>query len=152
MLTTNSLILKMQCNEGNQKTDRYVASWPATAGSGFLQVPRSPLVIWTRHIQSLCSKARKLIGLIYHHFYQHSSPESFLQMYLTLLRPHLVSFPDPQVWNTSKIGETDSLAIEKVQKFALRVCSKQWNSSYDELLQLYSLCQLCSNAIHDVLK
>jgi len=40
----------MQSNEGNQKTDWYVAtsiipSWPATAGGGFLQVPSSPLVI-----------------------------------------------------------------------------------------------------------
>ena len=47
------------------------------AGGGFLQVPRSLLVMrstWTRHIQSLCSKAKKLIGLIYHRFYQHSGP------------------------------------------------------------------------------
>jgi len=40
----------MQSSEGNQTTDRYAAtsimpSWSATAGGGFLQVPRSPLVI-----------------------------------------------------------------------------------------------------------
>jgi len=28
---------------------------------------------------------------------------------------------------------------EKVQNFALRGCSKQWNTSYDVLLQLFSL-------------
>ena len=37
---------------------------------------------WT----GLCSKARKLIGLIYCCFYQHSSPESLCQMYLTLVQ------------------------------------------------------------------
>ena len=59
---------------------------------------------------NLCSKARKLIGLIYCRFYQHSSSESLLHMYLMLVCPH--------------------------QKFTLRVCSKQWNSS---ILQLFSL-------------
>ena len=34
-------------------------------------------------------------------------------------------------------GEINSL--ESVQKFALRMCTKQWNSSYDDLLQLCSL-------------
>ena len=51
-----------------------IPSWPATAGGGFLQVPRGPHLSWTRNIQSVCSKARKLIGLIYRPFYQHSSP------------------------------------------------------------------------------
>ena len=97
---------------------------------------------WT----GLCSKARKLIGLIYCRFYQHSSPKSLLQMYLTLVRPHLDYAS--QVWNTSKIGEIDS--FEKVQKFTLRVYSKQWNSGYDELLQLFSLptLQQCRLYLH----
>ena len=56
-------------------------------------------------------------------------------MHLMLVFPHLEYAS--QAWNTSKIGEIDSL--EKVQKFALRVSWKQWNSSYDELLQLFSL-------------
>ena len=61
-------------------------------------------------------------------------------MYLTLVRPHLELAHlelASQVWKISKFGEIDSL--EKVQKYALRVCSKQWNTSYDELLQLFSL-------------
>jgi len=108
----------------------------------YLEVLLSSDLSWTRHIQSLCSKARKLIGLIYHRFYQLSSPESLLQMYLMLVRPHLEYAS--QVWNTSKIDETDSIsptldACKKVQKFALRVCSKEWNGSYDKLIQLFSL-------------
>jgi len=52
-------------------------------------------------------------------------------MYLTLIHPHLEYAS--QAWNTYKIGETDSISpildvCEKVQKFALRVCLKQWNT------------------------
>ena len=33
-------------------------------------------------------------------------------------------------------------SIERIQKFALRLCSKTWDSSYQELLQLLSLTDL----------
>ena len=56
-------------------------------------------------------------------------------MYISLVRPHLEYAS--QVWNTYKTGEINSL--EGVQKFALRMCTKQWNSSYNDLLQLCSL-------------
>ena len=62
-------------------------------------------------------------------------------MYLTLVRP-LLEYAS-QVWSISKFGEVDSVLLildvcEKVQK-SLRVCSKQRNTSYDALLQLFSL-------------
>jgi len=52
-------------------------------------------------------------------------------MYLMLIHPQLQYVS--QVWNTSKIAETDSISpildvCEKMQKFALRVCLKQWNT------------------------
>ena len=56
-------------------------------------------------------------------------------MYISLVRPHLEYAS--QVWNTYKTGEINSL--KSVQKFALRMCTKQWNSSYNDLLQLCSL-------------
>ena len=56
-------------------------------------------------------------------------------MYISLVCPHLEYAS--QVWNTYKTGEINSL--ESVQKFALRMCTKQWNSSYNDLLQLCSL-------------
>ena len=147
MLTAYSLILK---NE-NGVTRKRAGTWPPALYLHHCRrwIPTSTLESSchrTRHIQSLCSKARKLIGLIYCRFYQHSSPKSLLQMYLTLVRPHLEYAS--QVWNTSKIGEIDS--FEKVQKFTLRVYSKQWNSGYDELLQLFSLptLQQCRLYLH----
>ena len=41
-----------------------------------------------------------------------------------------------QVWNTCKTCEIKTL--ENVQKFALRMCAKQWSNSYKDLLQLFS--------------
>ena len=36
---------------------------------------------WSTHIQKTCSKARRLISLIYTHFYQHSSSDSLQNVY-----------------------------------------------------------------------
>jgi hypothetical protein len=93
---------------------------------------------WSHHIKHLCSKARKILGLIYRRFYQFSSSESLFQMYISLVCPN-VEYAS-QVWNPYKIGEVNS--IESVQKFALRMCSKNWNAGYEELLELFSLPDL----------
>ena len=104
----------------------------------YLGILLSSDLSWAQHIQSICGKAKKLVGLIYRRFSQHSSPESLLQMYVALARPHL-EYASP-VWSTSKGGEINSL--DNIQKFALRMCAKQWETSYDELLQLFSLPSL----------
>ena len=43
---------------------------------------------WRLHIDSICSKAKRLLGLLYRRFYLHASPQALLEMYLTLVRPH----------------------------------------------------------------
>ena len=59
-------------------------------------------------------------------------------MYILLVRPNLEYAS--QVWSPYKVGEVNSL--EHVQKFALRMCAKSWDTSYQELLQLLSLPDL----------
>ena len=93
---------------------------------------------WTQHINNICTKAKKLLGLIYRRFYQFSTPASLFQMYISLVRPNLEYAS--QVWSPYKVGEVNSL--EHVQKFALRMCTKSWDTSYQELLQLFSLPDL----------
>ena len=86
----------------------------------------------------MCNKAKKLLGLLYRRFYQHADSSTLLQIYVSLIRPHLEY--GSQVWNPHKVG--DVKLIEGVQKFALRMCTKSWNECYETLL---NMCQLRSH-------
>ena len=44
---------------------------------------------WGEHVQSVCSKARKILGLLYRKFYNNAPSNSLVQLYLSLVRPHL---------------------------------------------------------------
>ena len=115
----------------NQPLDR-VSSYK------YLGVNTSDDLMWSTHIDEISSKARRTVGLLYHQFYAWSSPRALLQLYTSLVRPHLEYAS--QVWNPHLIRHTDQL--ERIQKFALKVCFKQWNSSYSELLELSTLPSL----------
>ena len=43
---------------------------------------------WGEHVQSVCSRARKILGVLYRRFYN-NAPSHSLQLYLSLVRPHL---------------------------------------------------------------
>ena len=65
-------------------------------------------------------------------------------MYISLVRPN-VEYAS-QVWSPYKIGEVNS--IESVQKFALRMCAKNWNTGYEQLLELFSLPDLQQHRLY----
>ena len=75
---------------------------------------------WSRHIHVICSKAKKLLGLLYRQFYLNTSTSSLLKLYLSFIRPILEY--SCQVWHPYLVKE-----LECVQKFALRLCVKQWD-------------------------
>ena len=85
---------------------------------------------WSSHISNCCNKTRRLVGLLYRRFQQHSSPTTLLRLYCSFIRPHLEYASI--VWNPYQKG--DIAKLEDVQKFSLRVCFKSWDKSYDELL------------------
>ena len=93
---------------------------------------------WSPHITNVCNKSRKLIGLLYRRFYQNSSSHILLKLYKSFIRPHLEY--SSVVWNPHLKGEIE--VLEKVQKFALRVCTKSWDSHYKDLLSRASLTSL----------
>ena len=76
---------------------------------------------WSTHIDQISSKAHRIIGLIYRQFYTWSSHSTLLQLYTSLVRPHLEYAT--QVWNPYLIKDIQKL--ESVQKFALKMCCKQ---------------------------
>ena len=79
--------------------------------------------------------------MLYRRFYEHSKPQTLLKLYCSFIRPHLeYTRLSSSVW--SPYLAKDIIAIERVQKFALRVCLKDWSLGYDEALDLSNLPSL----------
>ena len=73
---------------------------------------------WSAHIDSICTKARKVIGLLYRRFYGNLDNHSLLKLYSVLVRPHL-EYAAP-IWDLHLIRH------ENVQK-CYQMCLKQWD-------------------------
>ena len=96
----------------------------------YLGVWLSDNMSWSTHIEKSSTRALKQVGLIYRKFYQYSSPECLQQLYLSFVRPHL-EYAVP-VWDPHCSNHVQTL--ERVQKFALKMCYKAWKDDYDSLL------------------
>ena len=44
---------------------------------------------WSNHITSICAKAKRILGLLYRHYYNHVERDVLKQLYISLVRPHL---------------------------------------------------------------
>ena len=86
------------------------------------------------------NKTRRLdnVDLLYRHFYMHVSSSTLLRLYTRFIQPHLEY--SSAVWNPYLKGEIEDL--EKVLKYALKVCTKSWDASYEDLLSKASLPSL----------
>ena len=78
--------------------------------------------------------------MLYRQFYRWSDTDALYNLYISLIRPHL-EYAAP-VWSpyTSK----DINKLEAVQKFALRMCLKDWHASYGDLLERCHLTELAA--------
>ena len=85
---------------------------------------------WTDHIKGICSKARRLVGLLFRQFYHYAEPSTIKILYLTLIRPNLEYAST--IWDPYLIK--DCKLIEDVQKFACKICVKDWHLDYEEML------------------
>ena len=79
---------------------------------------------WTDHIKQIYSKARRLVGLLFRQFYNYADPSTITILYLTLIRPKFEYASE--VWDPYLIR--DRSLLENVQKFACKVCLKNWQS------------------------
>ena len=55
----------------------------------YLGVILTSQLSWTPHINHICSKSKKLLGLLFRQFYSLCSPHVLLKLYLSLVLPHL---------------------------------------------------------------
>ena len=93
---------------------------------------------WSLHISNICKKTRKHIVMLYRNFYRFADSQTLLKLYTSLVRLHTeyaCAVWDPHLSNYI-------LAVENTQKFALRVCLKEWRASYDSLLSRCGISRL----------
>ena len=97
----------------------------------YLGVTLTSDLSWKTHIQLISNKARKQVGILYRKFSPHTQPSTMLSLYKAFVRPILEYAAI--AWSPYLVGEINH--IEKVQKFALRVCLKRWDryATYEEL-------------------
>ena len=79
---------------------------------------------WSKHVEEICKRASSFI------LRKHSSPTTLKQLYLSYVLPHL-EYMLPQS-GILIIQQYISSAIEKIQKFALRVYTKNWKRNYTQ--------------------
>ena len=106
----------------------------------YLGVHISSDLTWSPHIAILCNRARRLIGLMYRRFSKNADTKTLLQLYKSFIRPHLEYCSI--VWDPYLAKDIE--AIEKVQRFGLRTCLKQWDLNQEELLQVANVVSLAS--------
>ena len=100
----------------------------------YLGVLISSDLSWGPHMDTLCSRARKQLGVLHRHFHSASSG-ALLRLYKSLVLPTLdccSSLWDPHYAIYSK-------KLESVQTFAARIISKNWRGSSSDLLPRPSL-------------
>ena len=83
---------------------------------------------WHSHTKALCKKLRKLVGLLHRNFATHS-PRCYaetIQIFHQIKSGVCFDCLDPHLKCNIK-------GMEKVQKFAIKVCLKQWDNSISYL-------------------
>ena len=105
----------------------------------YLGVIVSQNLCWSHHIEHISCRARKILGIIYRNVAKNTDdPSTILRLYMALVRTHLEYAA--QVWNPHLVKDINLL--EKVQKFALRICKKNYDESYQYLLDHFQIPSL----------
>ena len=110
----------------------------------YLGVIISSNLQWSLHIDEICKKAKRMLGLIYRNYAANISCSSIiLRLYLALVRPCLEYAS--QVWDPHLMRDIQKL--ENVQKFALRICCGRYGESYENLLDTFQIPTLSNRRL-----
>ena len=106
----------------------------------YLGVLMTADLTWFAHLQVISTKAKKLLGMFYRRFYSNSTSTctTMLKLYKSFIWPNLENAA--VLWDV--YHSKDVAILLNVQKFALRICTKSWNTSYEDLLSASSLPKL----------
>ena len=100
----------------------------------FLGIQISNKLSWNIHIDTICKKARRIIGLIHRNF--HLAPSLLRRsLYITMVRPIL----EYSCVSWHPLNKTLTNRLESVQRFACRVILQTWDLDHQELLSRTSL-------------
>ena len=91
---------------------------------------------WSPHIQHLCTRARRQLGIIYRQFYKANANTATLKV-LYISRVHSVLEYGACVWDPHLQKDIDSL--EGVQRLASKICTRDWSSPYIHHLSVLNL-------------
>ena len=88
---------------------------------------------WSLHIHHCCTRARKHLGLIYRQFYKAGANMATLKaLYIAHVCPILEY--EACIWDPHLQKDID--CIERVQKLASKMCTRNWSLPYDQLQRL----------------
>ena len=105
----------------------------------YLGVLLSRDLSWSPHVDAVCAKARKILGLLYRRFYQFCNSDVLQQLYISLVKPHLEYACHVWAPHTSK----DITELENVQKIACKMATREWSGmQYEQLLSTTNLPSL----------
>lgn len=95
----------------------------------YLGVTISSDLNWAGHISKTCSKAKRQLGILYRHFYL-ADQKTLAHLYKVTVLPIL----DYCCCTWDPTYATYINQLESVQRFAARLCTKQWQGSCSQLL------------------
>ena len=105
----------------------YGSPLESTTTFKYLGLIKASDLSWTTHIDNICSKAKRILGLCVN------------CMYLWYGR----------IWNTGMQLQCDlHICIATLKYFAARICTKNWNAGYYDLLDILELPQLAQCRLH----
>lgn len=94
---------------------------------------------WIAHIDSVCSKAKRQVGLLHRHFHN-ASPPCKERLYKSLVLTTLDYCSS--LWDPNYATHVNKL--ESVQKFVARFVTSRWSDNYDSLLSHLNWPKLCT--------